>query len=448
MKRKAAVWVLVIMIAVPSLCFGQVMAGTVGLLGFGPGWYAGAQRVIAATVTRAGVTEVANIALTTTMRGLLASSVIAAMIVAEPAFNSGVDAIRTWIATAGISRYNGGIGKASTVDYGPKQFIPGSADATSYAAIQTWASGQWACGVGWKVYNSYSDAQNAEGAAYSAAGGYYGGTYGNREWSSHASGSVSCGFEGPLNSSGVAGSVTGYCGPTTAGEQVQNAPPPPPVAGTVQDVTDRITTDLNNNNAAAAAAADEAEDILNKGIPGAAVGSPAATPAVTDQTAAPPTAGVVVTTPLSQPMPDGTTTPAAEAVKVVTDSLPASGAITSAPPDAGTSSTAPPPALPYTDPGYTGAVGVDDTTWGTVGDFGVRLQTFTGGIQATGLWGAPTAFFNGVPSGGSPLITFNAGRFGNQTIDYSKSATLLAILRSAILICFGYWSLRVVVLKR
>ena len=212
-----------------------------------------------------------------------------------------------------------------------------------------------------------------------------------------------------------AATYTACCGPNTAGEQVQNAPPPPPVAGTVNDITSKLNTDLAANNAAAIAAADEAEDILNKGIPAAAVGSPAASPAVTDQTAAPPAAGTVVTTPLPQPMPDGTTTPAGEAAKIVTDALPAGGAITSTPPAAGTSGTAPPPELPYTDPSYGGAISADDTTWGTVGDFGVRLQTFTGGITSTGLWGAPAAFFNGVPSGGSPLITFNAGRFGNQT---------------------------------
>ena len=443
MRRKAAVWVLVIMIGVPSLGFGQVMSGTVGLLGFGPGWYAGAQRVIAATVTREGVTEVANIALTTTMRGLLASSVIAAMIIAEPAFNSGVDAIRTYIATAGISRYNGGIGKAAPWTGGPKVFVTGSADAAGLTTIQ----GRHSTVNSWKVYNSYSDAGTAELNWYTGAGGYANA----RESGSDAAGNVSCGFGymiDPQTWNMIPGTYTAYCGPNTTGEQVTDPPPPPPTAGTVNDITSKLNTDLAANNAAAAAAADEAEDILNKGIPGAAVGSPAATPAVTDQTAAPPAAGVVVTTPLPQAMPDGTTTPAAEAVKLVTDSLPAGGAITSTPPAAGTSSTAPPPALPYTDPAYSGAVGVDDTTWGTVGDFGVRLQTFTGGIQATGLWGAPAAFFNGVPSGGSPLITFNAGRFGTQTIDYSKSSALLAILRSAILICFGYWSLRVVVLKR
>ena len=55
MKTKVAVCVLVLLIGCPTIMFGQVMSGTVGLLGFGPGWYAGAQRVIQATVTRAGV---------------------------------------------------------------------------------------------------------------------------------------------------------------------------------------------------------------------------------------------------------------------------------------------------------------------------------------------------------------------------------------------------------
>ena len=46
--------VLVILILLPALTFGQAMSGTIGLLGFGPGWYVGAKRVIQATVTRAG----------------------------------------------------------------------------------------------------------------------------------------------------------------------------------------------------------------------------------------------------------------------------------------------------------------------------------------------------------------------------------------------------------
>ena len=401
MKKKVAVCVLVLLIGCPTIMFGQVMSGTVGLLGFGPGWYVGAQRVIQATVTRAGVTEVANIALTTTMRGLLASAVIGAMIVAEPAFNSGVDAIRTWIATAGISRYNGGIGVAGP-SLGPKQFIPGSADATSLATMQSWANGYFACGATLTVYNSYSDAGTAEGAAYTAAGGYYGGTYGNREMTSHAVGNVTCGFEGPLNSSGMPASLTGFCGPNTAGEQVQNAPPPPPVAGHVTDITSKLNTDLANSVPAALGAADEAEDILNKGIPAAAVGSPAASPAVTDTTAAPPATGVVVSTPMPQAMPDGSPTPAAEAATIAANNLPAGGAITTTPPAAGTSATTPPPALPYTDPGYSGSLST--VPWTAPNSFGTRWETFQSSIQTSGLFGLWGSSFGSVPSGGRRLI--------------------------------------------
>jgi|GEM_PF-3130741 len=445
MKKKVAVCVLVLLIGCPTIMFGQVMSGTVGLLGFGPGWYVGAQRVIQATVTRAGVTEVANIALTTTMRGLLASAVIGAMIVAEPAFNSGVDAIRTWIATAGISRYNGGIGKAGP-SLGPKQFIPGSADATSLASIQTWYAGAFS-GIGctWTVYNSYSDAQTAEGAKYTADGGYYGGAYGNREYSSHWAGNVTCGFESPLGSTGSATSMTAFCGPNTTGEQVQNAPPPPPVAGTTSDITSKITADLNNNNAAAAAAADEAEDILNKGIPAAAVGSPAASPAVTDTTAAPPATGVVVSTPMPQAMPDGSPTPAAEAATIAANNLPAGGAITTTPPAAGTSATAPPPALPYTDPGYSGSLST--VPWTAPNSFATRWGTFQGSIQSSGLFGLWGSSFGSVPSGGSSTYTFNAGVFGNHTYDFSSwGSTVFGLLSGIVQIACGFVAVKIATL--
>ncbi len=43
--RKACAVLLVLLILGPSLAFGQVMSGTVGLLGMGPGWYVGARRL-------------------------------------------------------------------------------------------------------------------------------------------------------------------------------------------------------------------------------------------------------------------------------------------------------------------------------------------------------------------------------------------------------------------
>ena len=442
MKRKLCAVVLLVMVAVPSLTFGQAMSGTVGLLGFGPGWYSGATRVIQATVTRAGITEVANIALTTTMRGLLGSAVIAAMVIAEPAFNSGVDAIRTWIATAGISRYNGGIGKASVWTGGPKVFVNGSADASSLAVIQGRHGAPYST---WKIYNSYSDAGTAENSWYSGVGGY---SYA-RESAGDSAGNVSCGFGYLIDFNTwavIPGSGIAFCGPNTTGEQVIDHPPPPPVAGTVNDITSKLNTDLAANNAAAAAAADEAEDILNKGMPGAAVGNPAATPAVTDQTAAPPATGVVVSMPLPQPMPDGTTTPAGEAAKIVADNLPAGGAITSTPPAAGTSA-ATPQDKPYMDPAFSGSAVT--VPWATPNNFATRWTTFETSVTSSGLFALWGGAFGSVPSGGSSTYTFNAGVFGNHTYDFSSwGSTVFGVLSAVVQIACGFIAVKIATLGR
>ena len=240
--------------------------------------------------------------------------------------------------------------------------------------------------------------------------------------------------------------ITAFCGPNTTGEQVQNAPPPPPVAGTVNDITSKLNTDLAAGNAVATAAADEAEDILNKGMPGAAVGNPAATPAVTDNTAAPPTTGTVVSTPLPQPMPDGTTTPAGEAAKIVADNLPAGGAITNTPPAAGTS-TATPQDKPYTDPAYSGSF--TSVPWATPNDFAARWNTFAGGVQGTGLFGLWGNAFGNVPTGGSSSYTFNAGVFGNHTYDFSSwGSTVFGCLSGLVQISCAFVAIKIATLGK
>jgi ABC-type methionine transport system permease subunit len=63
------VLVLVLCLSGAASAQGLVGAGGVGLLGMGPGWYVGAQRVTSFLVTREGITEVANVALSATIRG-------------------------------------------------------------------------------------------------------------------------------------------------------------------------------------------------------------------------------------------------------------------------------------------------------------------------------------------------------------------------------------------
>ena len=435
--------VLITLILIPALSFGQVMSGTVGLLGFGPGWYSGATRIIQATVTRAGVTEVANIALSATIRGGIAGAVIMGMVIAEPAFNSGVDAIRTWMATAGYSRMaGGGLGKAPAAGtYSPYYYPSGQSDATSLATMQTWANSQWSgVGVSLWVYTNYSNAQTAEGNAYSAAGGYYGGTYGNREFTSHSVGNISCGFEGPLNQYGVAASVTGFCGANTADGQAQPNSQPPPVPSSITDLTNKVTTDLTNGVTAATAAADEAENVLTGGVPG--VLNPASTPAVQDGTGT--ATGTVVSTTIPATPTTGATTPAGEAANVVAGNLPAGGAITSTPPAAGTSA-ATPQEQPYNDPAYSGSL--TTVPWATPNDFAARWTTFEGSVMGSALFGMWGNAFGSVPSGGSSTYTFNAGVFGNHTYDFSSwGSTVFGILSACVQIACGFIGVKIATL--
>lgn len=425
---------------------GLVGAGGVGLLGMGPGWYVGAQRVTSFLVTREGITEVANVALSTTIRGGLAGAVIMGMIAAEPLFESGVDSIRTYMTNIGYTVAGGALYKpGSMLNNGPKQFIAGTQGATDYAATLAQATTHYGteAAAGASIYNSYSDATTAEGTWYSAGGGY---SAGLRENWSNGVGTVECAWGMVLNPSTLAWiSTVGWCGPVTAGQYVQpNNSSPPPVAATITDLTTKITTDLTNSTPAALAAADEAEDILHKGVPLAAT-TPTATPAVQDGTSAPPTTGTVVDTTIPPTPTTGATTPGAEAVNVATGNLPSSGAITSAPPAAGTSQ-ATTQDQPYTDPSYSGSF--TSVPWATPSDFAARWFTFASGVQSTGLFGLWGSAFGSPGSGGGSSYTFNAGSLGTHTYDFSSwGSTVFGLLSGLIQITCGFVAVKIATVK-
>jgi hypothetical protein len=435
---------LVLCLAGAASAQGLVGAGGVGLLGMGPGWYVGAQRVTSFLVTREGITEVANVALSTTIRGGLAGAVIMAMVIAEPAFNSGVDSIRTYmqnLGAAGWSVSGGQLYKPGVATGGPKTFIPGSADYTSWSNVMSHYNSIYSSiGVSFNVYNSYSDAQTALGVAYAAGGGY---TY-MSEAGSYGSGNVTGAALVTLNhSTGAAVSACIYGGPNTVGEQVQNNTPPPPVVATTTDLTGKIQTDLASSTPAALAAADEAEDILHKGVPFA--GNAAAAPPVADGTSSPPPAGVVVDTTIPATPTTGATTPGAEAVNVATAGLPSSGAITSTPPAAGTSQ-ATTQDQPYTDPSYSGSF--TSVPWATPSDFAARWSTFASGVQSTGLFGLWGSAFGSPGSGGGSSYTFNAGSLGTHTYDFSSwGSTVFGLLSGLIQITCGFVAVKIATVK-
>ena len=207
------------------------------------------------------------------------------------------------------------------------------------------------------MYASYGAAQTAEGNWYAGQGGYANAA----EMTSYGTANVECDWAAldaryttGLTSGGIA-----FCGPTVAnaGVTTNNNQTPPPVIATATDIVTKITSDLTAGSALGLAAADEAEDILNKGLP--AAWNPSAvvsTPKVTDQTSAPPTDGAVVDTTIPATPTTGATTPAGEAINNVPSLLPATGAINSSNTPAAGSSSSTTPDTTYNDPSYWGIV--------------------------------------------------------------------------------------------
>ena len=78
-----------------------------------------------------------------------------------------------------------------------------------------------------------------------------------------------------------------------------------------------------------------------------------------------------------------------------------------------------------------------------------RFDTFLANVATTGLFSLPFQYFNSLPGGGSPTYTIEAGTYGTHTVDLSETmGTGLAVLKTVLLLCFAFLSVRVVVLKR
>jgi len=431
------------MVLYPSSSPAQVMSGTVGLLGFGPGWYSGVTRVTQFIVERAGVTEMANVALTATMRGGLAGAVIMGMVLAEPAFDSGVDAIRTYLASlsgAGFTLTGGTLQWAPGTVWTP---IAGTAVATEWAGDKGGA-GVSGCGTGGRVCNYVlNGSQSGAGTACNAfCQNAEGGNCGSCSYVPSVT-TVSC-QAGCVVSNPGAGTITynEYFYPNSGyTSQVQSSVPPPAPA-TIGQVTTQITQDLTNSVAAAKSAADEAEQILTWGIPGA-VANASATPKVQDGEGV--ASGAIVDMVIPATPTTGATSAAMEAANVAAANLPSGGAITSTPPAAGTS-TSTAAQEPYTDPSFSGSLST--VPWATPSDFGARWSTFASGVQSTGLFGLWGNAFGSPGSGGSSTYTFNAGSLGTHTYDFSSwGSTVFGLLSGLVQITCGFVAVKIATIK-
>jgi len=79
-----------------------------------------------------------------------------------------------------------------------------------------------------------------------------------------------------------------------------------------------------------------------------------------------------------------------------------------------------------------------------------RFTTFLDRVKSTGLFSFSSSFFNSLPGGGSPVYEINGGEtFGTHSIDLSQTmAAGLTVLKTILLACFGFLSIRAVIMKR
>ena len=82
-------------------------------------------------------------------------------------------------------------------------------------------------------------------------------------------------------------------------------------------------------------------------------------------------------------------------------------------------------------------------------DIPARFTSFMNNVKSSGLFSFSSGFFNSLPADGSPIYTVEAGQYGTHTIDLSETlSTGLAVLKTVLLLLFGFLSIRVVILKR
>ncbi|MBM9615280.1 hypothetical protein JWJ90_13430 [Desulfobulbus rhabdoformis] len=83
-------------------------------------------------------------------------------------------------------------------------------------------------------------------------------------------------------------------------------------------------------------------------------------------------------------------------------------------------------------------------------DIPTRFNTFLSNVQSSGLFSFSSNYFSSLPSGGSSVFVIDGGNtFGTHSLDLSDTmATGLAVLRSILFACFGFLSIRAIIMKR
>lgn len=95
--------------------------------------------------------------------------------------------------------------------------------------------------------------------------------------------------------------------------------------------------------------------------------------------------------------------------------------------------------------------GFDSPAYGDKSDsdlnFGTRFKQFFDQMKSTAVFSLPNQFLSGLPTGGTSTMSFNGGRFGQHTFDFSNLSMLWNSLKGLFLVVFGWYSVKIVSLK-
>lgn len=72
-----------------------------------------------------------------------------------------------------------------------------------------------------------------------------------------------------------------------------------------------------------------------------------------------------------------------------------------------------------------------------------RFGLFMDRIKATSFWSLPASMSTGFPAGGSSVISFNGGIFGNQSLDFANWSTVWLALKGIILVVCCWVGIRI-----
>jgi hypothetical protein len=95
------------------------------------------------------------------------------------------------------------------------------------------------------------------------------------------------------------------------------------------------------------------------------------------------------------------------------------------------------------DPSYTGSF--TPGTWPAVPSIGTRFNDFTNSLKQTSLWSLPSSMTTDFPSGGDPVISFNAGVYGSHSYSFASwGSALYNVIKGIVLVICSWVAIKIV----